>query len=90
MGICLFSRILHTDLTYVALLSLGLSLWKIDSIVSVSACSLQPWDRRPSSLHIYFVHTGASIFTKSPYPIIFPVVLQLMWCDSGSTVIVYF
>ena len=71
-------------------MSFGLYLWKINLIVSVPACSFQPWDRRPSSLHIEFFHTGASIFTDSLYPRIFPVVSQLMWCANGYTVIVYF
>ena len=49
-----------------------------------------PWDRRPSSLHIEFVHTGASILTKSLYPKIFPVVSYFMWFSSGYTVVVSF
>ena len=60
------------------------------SFVSVPACSFQPWDRRPSSLQIELVHTGASISTKSIYPRIFPLVSQLMWFASGSNVIVSF
>ena len=41
-------------------------------------------------LHIEFFYTGSSILTRSLYPYIFPVVLQLIWFSSGSTVIVYF
>ena len=68
--------ILHTALIHVALLYFGLSLSKINLIVSVPACSIEPWNRRPSSLHKEFVHTGASICIKSLYPWIFPVVSQ--------------
>ena len=50
----------------------------------------QLWDRRPSSLHIEFVHTGASILTRSLYPNIFPLFFQLIWFAIGSTVILFF
>ena len=85
-----WGRILYIDLTYVALMYFGLYLCKINSIVSVPAGYFQIWDRRPSLLHIELFHSGASIFTRSLYPMIFPVVSQLMWCANGSTVIVYF
>ena len=62
----------------------------MNSIVSVPTYFFHSWDRRPSSLHIEFVHTGASILTRSLYPNIFRVVLHLIWFASGSTVIVYF
>ena len=81
--------ILHTALTYVALLSFGLYLWKINSIVSVPACAFRPWDRRTSSLHMEFVHTCGSLFTKSLYPRTFQVVSQVMWCATYSTGIIY-
>ena len=80
----------HTALTYVALLSFGLYLWNINLILSVPVCAFQPWHRRPSSLHMEFVHTGGSLFTKCLYPRIFPVVSQVIWCATGYTVIVYF
>ena len=59
-------------------------------MVSVTACVLYPYDRRPSSLHIEFVHTGAYIFTRPLYPKIFPVVSQWMWLSASSNVIAYF
>ena len=85
-----WGQLLHTALTYVALLSVGLSLWKMNLIVSVPSYSFQPWDRRQSSLHILFDDTGGFIYTKSLFPRVIPVVSQLMWFSNGSTVIVYF
>ena len=82
-------QILHTDLTYGDLLYFGLYWWNINLILSVPACYFHPWERLPSSLHIEFFHTGASILTKSMYPRIFPVVSNVMWCATVSTVIVY-
>ena len=57
-------------------------------IVSVTACSSQPWDTQPSLLHIELVHTSSSILTSSLYPNIYPVVLQLIGFDISFTVIV--
>ena len=59
-------------------------------IVSVTECVFHTWDRRPSSFHIQFVHTGSSIFTRYLYPKQLPVVLHWMWFDIGSNVIVSF
>ena len=71
-------------------MSFGLYLYKMNSIVSVPACFTQPWDRRPSLLHIELVHTGAYILTRSMYPKVLPVVSQLMSFNIGFTVIVSF
>ena len=83
MGLCFWVRISHINLTHVSFISFGLSLWNINSIISVPARDFQPWDRRPSLLHIEFVHTGASIFTKYLYPMIFLVNVMCYWfqCD---------
>ena len=78
-----WGHILHIALTYVALLSFGFYLWKMNLIVSLPTCYFQPCNRRPSSLHIALVHTGASIFTRSLSPNIYPVVLQLTWFAIG-------
>ena len=80
----------HKALTYVALQYFDLSSWKINLIVSVPACSLQTWDRRPSSFHIKNFHTDASIFTKYVYPRTFTVVSQWVWCATSITVILFF
>ena len=80
----------HTAPTEVSVMSFGLSLWKMNSIVLVPACFFHHWDRQPSSLHIELVHIGSFLFTRSLYTTIVPVVLQCMWCVIGSTVVVYF
>ena len=59
-------------------------------ILSVPEFAFHPWYIRPSSLHMESVHTRGSLFTKSLYPSIFPVVSQVMWCDTCSTMIVSF
>ena len=61
----------------------------MDYIVSVPACFPHTWDRRPSSLHVEFFHSGSSIFTGFLYPKISPVASHWMWFYVGSTVIVY-
>ena len=80
----------HSALTYVAFLSFGLSLWKMNSTMSFPACLFQTWYRRSSSLHIELVHTGASILTGYLYLNIFLVIFQLRWFSIGVTVIVSF
>ena len=72
------------------LISFGLYLWKINSIVSVPACFPKPRDRWPSLLHIELAHTGSSILTGSMYPNILLVVLQLTWFDIDSIVMYIF
>ena len=57
----------HNSLTLVALISFGFFLWKMNHIVSVTACFFQPLDRQPSSLYIDLVHTGSFILNKSLY-----------------------
>ena len=56
-------------------------------MVSVPACVFDPCDRHPSSLHIEFVHTGASFFTRPLYYKTFPLVSQWIWFSICSTVI---
>ena len=58
----------HTSLKYIDLLYFDLSLWKMNSIVSVPACFIHHWDRLPSLLRIELVHTGLPILTRSLYP----------------------
>ena len=49
----------------------------MNSIVSVPACVFHTCYRRPSSLHIEFVHTSSSIFTRYLYP------KRFLWYHSG-------
>ena len=65
-------------------------LWSMNSIVSVTSCVFHPCDRCTSSLQIYFVHTGLSIYNRSLYPKHFPEVSHWMWCAVGSTTIASF
>ena len=98
MSIC-FLRSDIADLSHVGFLSV---LWFIlvkDELYCV--CYLiffHPWNRRPSFLHIVFVHTGASILNRSLYHnnfqlfcnwcglLVVPLWLYLFWCpcEQGS------
>ena len=68
----------------------GFSLGRMNYIVSLPACVSHPCDRRSSSLHIEFVQTGSSIYTRYMYPQNNSVLLQWMWLAVGSTVIEFF
>ena len=57
-------------------------------MVTVPACDFHPCESWPSSLHIYFFHTGASFLIRLLYPKTSFVFSQWVWCDVGSTVIV--
>ena len=85
-----WGQMLHTARTYVYFLSFGTSWWNINSMVLVPACDFHPCDRRPSSLHIQFFHTGVSLLIMSVYPNNVPVISQRVWFSVGFTVIVYF
>ena len=58
----------HPALSYVALLSFGLYLLRMNYIVSILACFFHTWYRRPSLFNIEFVHNGSYIFTSYLYP----------------------
>ena len=46
---------------------LGISCCKNNSMVTVPVCDLHPCESWPSSLHIYFFHTGASFLIRLLY-----------------------
>ena len=77
--------ILNTYLKYVAFLSFGLFLCKINYIVSVPAFFFNPGTGGQVHCTLNFSVLVHNFLTGSLYPNIFTVVLQLMWFSVGST-----
>ena len=86
--------LMRSDITYCSHAGCVSILWFVlveEKLYCVcSRMFFYPWYKWPSSLHNEFVHTSASVITRSLYPKILPEVSQLMWFAIGSTVIVYF
>ena len=69
----------HIALKSVAFLYFGLSLWRVNSIMSVPACLFHPYDTRPISLHIYF--------TIMVHPFLIGIYIQNISCSLTVDVI---